>query len=179
MRAMKTLLDRVRWVADRSGKVSDAETWSKSAGLSHGYISNFYDRAGRDASAGMRVDTLNKLADAAGISRRWLADGTGPIDSETPEEQDPKQLARTWFLLHAQRTPRTLAAAEEWLAVAIDEPLRRSEVWSPVDWFEHLWEGWTAHQAAAKGRTVGVFAASHDGSSFEQRKAASKAKRGE
>lgn len=76
---VNALAARIRAVIEEKG--FSARKWCLAAGLSHGTISAFFARveAETDVDAGttgMDGDVLAKLADAAGVSRIWLAFGT-------------------------------------------------------------------------------------------------------
>lgn len=87
MGAKNPLAERLRAVI-ADGTVEDAQAWCVRAGLSKGFLSSFFVRAGEDEEAAMHSSSLQKLADAAGLSLAWLQTGHGPRSAGPVVELD-------------------------------------------------------------------------------------------
>lgn len=68
---LSQLRDRIEFVRQETGL--SYRQWSKKAGIRETHVSTIRSKPGMIP----RSDTLRKLADAAGISLRWLATGEG------------------------------------------------------------------------------------------------------
>jgi transcriptional regulator with XRE-family HTH domain len=84
-----TLEERVRFALARSGL--SARKLSEKAELSEGFLAYVFRTLRRDPTgAPFSVGNLRALARAAGVSSRWLIDGTGsPDDPEADEQPAP------------------------------------------------------------------------------------------
>lgn len=99
MRTLPDLAARIRLVIE-SGRVENASTWSKDAGLTRQFINTFLARwdAGEAPDIGLR--TMERLADAARVSRVWFALGL-----ESPDAKDWELVAlnaRSFVVIAAQ-----------------------------------------------------------------------------
>lgn len=79
---------RVQWVIE-SKRVRSGKGWALAAGLSGGYVNRMKTEPNLSPSS----DTFEKLADAAGVSVRWLRFGEGAPDAQwvEPERSDPNK----------------------------------------------------------------------------------------
>lgn len=80
---VSTLAERMRWILDQRGWKQ--REISKLAGLSHSYVSAFFDRAEKDPKASMRGTELAAIAKAANVSLQWLTTGEGEPALEVEE----------------------------------------------------------------------------------------------
>jgi len=81
---------------DRIGELAKERGWSmrefaRRAGLPDGYVGTIVSRLRRNPASGIEMDTLEKIARAAGVRVEWLATGNGQKASdEGPRiERDP------------------------------------------------------------------------------------------
>lgn len=86
--SVDTLAKRMRWVLSHVGLTQDE--WSRAAGLSPGYVATTLTRATRNAGYAPSYEALQKLAAAASVDVRWLAEGRGrPMLAEQPQAPLP------------------------------------------------------------------------------------------
>lgn len=77
------LEQRILWVlSNRRNVIRSARGWCKKAGLSTGYLGVTRSRIHSDGDDVVPTHTLEKLADAALVSREWFVYGRGePLDN--------------------------------------------------------------------------------------------------
>lgn len=92
---MPALRKRLQEVID-SERVRNASVWSAEAGLSRSHVSTIL--AGRTKR--VETETIFRLADAASVSRSWLAFGEGSMieTAPTPDQVGAFEGAVSWFL---------------------------------------------------------------------------------
>lgn len=79
------MLDRLEHVARASkARGMSQQRLCEAAGLSPGWMSGALTRAKKESAYRPDHETLAKLADAAGVSLRWLEDGDGAPDEGVP-----------------------------------------------------------------------------------------------
>lgn len=75
------LADRLQWVLDNAEPLGlrnwNASQWSLRAKLERTHVSALLRRFSKNAHAGVELDTLERLANAAKVSVCWLAFGVG------------------------------------------------------------------------------------------------------
>jgi hypothetical protein len=162
-RRVTTLQERIRWVLDR-GEVKSRSDWSIKAGLTRIFVGKLLER---DSSNEGRVElrTLDALADAAGVSRVWLAYGMGDPYGASEVLDTPAAS----FLLRVQSAPGLVEAISKkgWrvstVARALDLTLKSGSDGVPEG-------GW---DRVLSGLEAGRYAKTH-GDAVEVARAASK-----
>ena len=79
---VNTLRERLAWVRDNRFE-GNASRWSEAAGLNRIHVGQMLRRDNTDDGR-IQIDVIQSLADAAGVSRGWLAFGIGGPDDDPP-----------------------------------------------------------------------------------------------
>jgi hypothetical protein len=114
-----SLAERISWVLrNRKDVVTNESAWSVKAGLARTHVNGLRRRLREDASSGVELETLRKLANAAEVSVEWFAHGTGAPDVLTPVAvDDDAALERNNTLAIALGRRRN---ERRWLSVTVE-----------------------------------------------------------
>jgi len=146
---MPGLRARLQKVID-AGRVRNPSTWALAAKLARSHVSTIL--AARTKR--VETETLYRLADAAGVSRAWLAFGEGTMDPVSDDAiGDPRDAARSWFVATEEHDGRG-DEARAFLAERAGTLYAGSEDRSPEWWLATLREEFRAWRRPAKA--VGV-----------------------
>lgn len=146
---MPALRKRLQDVLDAK-RVRNASAWSLAAQLARSHVNTILS----EKTKRVETDTIFRLADAAGVSRSWLAFGDGSMVEEapTPEAVGAFEGAVSWFLATETHEGR---ADEARAFLAQRRQLNAgAERLSPDAWLAKLRDEFRAYRAPSK--VVGV-----------------------
>lgn len=134
-----TLLERLQRVIDE-GWVEGVGQWGEAATGNRSHVSALMFRLKNKATAGVEVDTLIKMADAAKVEFNWLARGEGP--PRKPEAREPTIDPDDRYPNRARAiaAARNLGKSETAISDVLEMSLKANED-PPADWwFEKIAE---------------------------------------